>query len=66
MRCNDKIGGVPVTHSLRAGARSWNCSSIFSCAIFRESVGQVGHRDTPWEEHGRIDLTEGGADVKQH
>ena len=46
MRCNDKIGGVPVTHSLQAGARSLNLPSIFLCTNFRNSVGQVGHRDT--------------------
>ena len=52
MRCKGTIGGVPVTHSLRAGARSWNYHSIFLCTNFRNSVGQAGHRDTLCEEEG--------------
>jgi len=54
MRCNDKIGDVPATHSIRAGARSGNCHSILLCTNFRNSVGQVGHRDTPCEEKGEV------------
>jgi hypothetical protein len=63
MRCNGKIGSVPVTHSVRAGARSWNCHSIFLCTNFQNTVSQVGHRDIPSEEEGKLGavLTRAGA-----
>jgi hypothetical protein len=57
MRCNVKIGDVPVTHSHRAGARSWNLHSNILYTNFRNSVGQVGHRDTVFRG-----ATSGGGD----